>query len=359
MNELFIGIIFILLILIAYLYVSRQNSCMENYYEESTFNEYTDCVNPQIEIEDECVRLEDGKLVKKQNEIFNDKRCKTRQIVTACSEQELKQINDLCINPNSELFCKNPFESIRFCASRNLPLLNTQEYINLMNNCKDKNEDITRFNLFLENQKLVYDPPMSCEACQDYSQFCKNLDKCIDCDNTNEHFIKAQQCPQWYPESEKFWIEMNRKYPQHFEKTKYITEVVQKNKGKPTSEISTGDYNGKSVVVTNLTSPNKQFQLYIDTQGNLSVLDTINKKIKWSSKGLWNTKRVSSPYRVVFQKDGDLLIVGSKTRPLSFKASNTPQWTFTKGQAPYLLTLDNNGGITITDANRLVLWFSS
>lgn len=95
-----------------------------------------------------------------------------------------------------------------------------------------------------------------------------------------------------------------------------------------------------------LVSPNGNYSLVMQTDGNLVGLDMSNNPF-WAS----NTyNKGSLPNRVVMQGDGNLVIYDSTGKAVWASNSNG------KGTAPYRLVMQDDGNIVIYDANNTVIW---
>lgn len=321
-----------------------------------------ECTNPKTQLVGECFIDSEGIWRQHQNKIYSQQGCKMQQEVVECPSYNVKLLEKKCGASDYKKFCQDPVNTINFCNKRNIPLLPINDYQIMINKCiTDRIIPLEKFNEFKEylgNQKIKHEEGNSCSNCKNYSQFCKNLDTCLECNSSKDNLIKGSQCPQWYPESLQFWTEMTRRFPNEFDKNMYKLEAMQKNSGTITNSINTNDYKDfKGCVVTNLVSPNQEYQLYINNNGNLVILK--NKKETWSSKGLSQFKNIPGPYRVVFQTNGDLVVYGGVSRPILFSASSTQQWSYADKSGPFTLILSNTGRLSIIDSKNQEVWYST
>ena len=128
----------------------------------------------------------------------------------------------------------------------------------------------------------------------------------------------------------------------------------------PTRISTLGTYSVENKEFTTLISPNSQYWLYIDpSDGNVSVVRRSDNTAIWSIKGINKYRTgVPSPYRLVLQTDGNLVVYGSNNDYI-FSAADTDKWIRNPNlgaSPPYYLELFDTGNLIIKDRNNVQGW---
>ena len=99
-----------------------------------------------------------------------------------------------------------------------------------------------------------------------------------------------------------------------------------------------------------LTSPNGNFFLVMQSDGNLVIYSGIAPETTRATWWTSTTGQGSPPYHLVMQSDGNLVV---------YDGGNAPLWnsqTTGRGVAPYSANIGNDGLLTVTDGGGVSLW---